>query len=320
MRSGNPWRHLAATACAGVALLAAGCGSSGSASHAATKTSKTTTAATTAPVSNVDPLVTAAVASNATAGFKLNLSIQITTPDLPSAIDVTGAGDYATKARTGALNLNLNLGSVAGLATLLGSNSSLTIQELLNGADVYVKLPALLSSRISGGKPWLEVNLAKLAAQHGVSGLSSLLENPAASNPAVILQYLKAVSSTTVTKLGTATIDGYPTTHYRATIDLAKYPAAVPAADRTAAAAAIKALEKSSSLKDLPINVWVGQHNLVRRMSVELSQPVGSLGTLGVALTIDLSDYGPQPTPTYPPASQVTNASSLLSAASSLNP
>lgn len=279
-----------------VAVATAGCGSS---------------------VTNaLDPVARAATISNAAPGYRMNMTMRIESASLPSAVTATGSGSFTPAARTGQLTLAMDFGSNPALSQVLGS-STLTMRELLDGDVFYVKLPAALTAHLPGGKPWLEINLAKAAASQGISGISSLLNNPASSNPAQLLQYLKATSGG-VKRVGTATIDGRATTEYHATIDLSKVPDVVGAADRSAARQAIAAVEQMTKVTRVPVDVWVDSAHLVRQMTMQFTEHVAAAGgTMALAMKLDIPSYGPQPTPAYPSASQVTNADSLLSAAGS---
>jgi hypothetical protein len=131
-----------------------------------------------------------------------------------------------------------------------------------------------------------------------------------------MLKYLRAVSGG-VTKVGTATVNGYQTTEYKATIDFSKYPSLVPASERSTAQQAITALQKLTKLKAFPVSVWVDSNHLVRRMQFAFNESVPQGGAIQIAMTLNITGYGTQPAPSIPPASQVMDASALLSAAGS---
>jgi hypothetical protein len=312
MQAGKTRRLLATAACAGVALIAAGCGSSSSsASHSAAKTKQAATPTTVSP--GLDPVAKAASVSTSAPGYKLSLAMQIKVAELPSPINATGVGSFSTAGRTGSMSLSLDLGSIPELGALLGTSSKFTINEVLDKTAVYLKLPSALTAHLPGGKPWLELDIAKLP---GTGGLTSLFSSPAESNPGAMLQYLKAASGS-ISKVGTATVNGYPTTEYRATLDLNKYPSLVPAADRAAAKQAIAALEKEAGVSSLPVEIWIDHNNLVRRLAFDLDANTSQAGAVGINMTMDITDYGPQPTPVIPPARQVGSANALLSSAES---
>jgi hypothetical protein len=278
--------------CAGAALAATGCGT-GSVS------------------SIVDPVAKAASISTSTPGYRMTFSLQITSAALPTPITATGTGTFDVPSREGAVTTTMNLGSSPAITQALGG-STLSLVELVKGVTVYIKLPALLAGKIPGvTKPWLKVDLAKLAAGAGVPGLSSLAGNPASSNPAQMLQYLRALSGG-VSKLGTAKVGGFQTTHYHGTISLDRFPTVVPEADRAAARQAIKGLESLTQLHELPVDVWVDSHNLVRRISLSYAEKLPTGQALTSSYDIEIPVYGPQPRPAFPPADQVTDVGSLI--------
>ncbi len=257
-----------------------------------------------------DKIAKAASASSASAGYKINLKLQVSSPGLPNPITGTGTGSFQTKEHAGSMSIDMNLGNSPQITAALGG-STLHMEEVINGLVIYLKFPAAIADKLSPGKPWFKIDLSKAAASAGIPGLSSLTNNPASTDPTQLLQYLRAVSSS-VSTVGSETINGVQTTHYRATIDLDKVPNAVPAANRSAAQQSIKAIETATGVHTLPVDVWIDGQNLVRRMSMTIK--VSQSGqTANTQTTIDIPEYGPQPAPTIPPASQVTDFSSLTS-------
>src|SRR5581483_6389978 len=98
--------------------------------------------------------------------------------------------------------------------------------------------------------------------------------------------------------------------------DLNRYVDLVPSSQRAQARAGVQALQRLTKLGKLPVDVWVDSHHLVRREA--FSFPIAPSATAGAGslhITADLYDYGPQPPVTAPPASQVFDASSLVSSA-----
>ncbi len=136
---------------------------------------------------------------------------------------------------------------------------------------------------------------------------------PTTSDPAQFVDYLKAVSTHT-TKLGSATIHGVPTTGYRAVIDLSRYPGLVAPAQRAGVRRTIKTLEAAIGSNSMPLEVWIDPNHLVRREHFAFTECVSHVHE-SISLTTDLYDYGPQPKPHIPPASEVYDATPLASAA-----
>ena len=284
------------------ALAVSACGSSNSGNGSAS-------------VSGIsDPVAKAATVSNSAGGYKMDFTMAIKSPALPSTITATGNGTFNSGDRKGTVNMSMDYGSIPQISQVLGS-STLTMQEIIDGTTFYIKLPSALMSKLPGGKQWMSLNLKQLGSASGIPGIGSLLNNPTSSNPAAMLKYLRAVSGG-VTKVGTATVNGHQTTEYKATIDFAKYPSLVPASQRAAAQQAITALERLAKLKAFPVTVWVDDNNLVRRMQFAFNETIAQAGSIQTQMTLNITGYGSQPAPTIPPASEVMDASSLLSAAS----
>jgi hypothetical protein len=284
---------LAATALGGSALLLSGCGSSSSSSNGGS-----------------DAVAMAATRSTSVSGYRLKMNMQISSSALPSALTATGNGTFDIKDKAGTLSLAMDLGSSPQVTQALGG-STLTFDEILKWPDIYMKLPAVIADRLSSsGKPWIKIDLSKAAAAQGVPGLSAIANNPASSDPSQMLQYLRAVSGD-ISNQGTEQIGGLNTTHYKATIDLNKVPAAVPASSRAAAQQSIPAMVKLLGKSTLPVEVWIDDQHLVRQMKMSFgSSANGQSFTIG--MTIDIPEYGPQPAPVLPPADQVTDTTSGL--------
>jgi hypothetical protein len=198
-----------------------------------------------------------------------------------------------------------------GIPSAVGAGlGSVQLQVLLLPTAIYVKLPPQIASRIPGKKPWLQVQLSQLGKAAGIPGLGQLLNGSSTlNNPAQYIQYLRATTNGTVKDLGQATVDGFRTTHYHATIDLAKLPSAVPASQRQAAQQ-LSSLLRRSGVTQLPIDAWVDSAHLVRRVGQTFNESFNGQ-RVNLALRVDFLQYGPQPAPAVPPASQTQNLLAL---------
>lgn len=256
----------------------------------------------------VDPVADAATVSSNAPGYRMHFSMQIASSASATPITGTGEGTFDVRDHTGSLSLAMNLGSDPQVIQALGSNT-LDLREIVNGATVYLKLPAVAANALPiSGKQWVAVDLAKLA---GIPGLSSLDSNPLSSDPSQMLQFLRAVSDSVVAE-GHQQVDGLETTHYRADLDLDRVAASLPSAAQGAAEQALSTLEKATQLHTIPVDVWVDAQHLVRRVEMTMAAGLPSGQTLDETMTIDVSDYGPQPRPALPPADEVANLSGLI--------
>lgn len=228
--------------------------------------------------SSVSPMdaVTGAAEKTAAAGSE-HLALKATGSFAGQKLTLGGSGDFDTKRNAGTLHLDLSAGPVAT-----------TIDEVLSGGVAYVKSP-LFSIGLPAGKTWLKLDLAKAAASQGVD-LSSLLSQ----DPSQALTALKSLRG--ATKVGTETIDGASTTHYRARIDASKLGAAA-----------------GSATARIPgsYDVWIGDDGYVHRVRTRLAAATGGQNG-AVALTVDLSDFGKKVAVTIPPVAQTADTNGSI--------
>ncbi|HET7048796.1 MAG TPA: hypothetical protein VFI54_11070 [Solirubrobacteraceae bacterium] len=274
----------AAAALGGAALAAGGCGAA----------------------NTIDPVAKAASVSTTTPGFQMRFELRFGSPQLPTALTATGSGSINARERTGSVVFVMNAGNDPDLKKALGG-STLRLEELVDGTTVYVKLPPAIASKLPGGRPWIKVDLAKAS---GIPGFSSLANNPVSSDPSQFLSYLRATSGT-VSKQGSAVVNGIQTTHYHATISLDKVPDALPSGSRKGAKQAVSSIEQLTGLRQLPVDAWIDGNNLIRRMRLSFAESLAPSVKLNIAMTMNFVKYGPQPKPTFPSADQVSDASSF---------
>jgi hypothetical protein len=279
---------LAAVAAAGVAV--SGCGAS----------------------ETLDPIARAAEVTSQQAGARIKLTMQLSSPALPSGYSVTASGFFDERNRSG--EMSMNLAGIPDASALPGGGVG-TVKMIYQYPVIYMDMP-FLAGRLPEGKTWMKLDLAKAAQAAGIdlSQLSSLEQ----SDPTQFLEYLRA-SSGEVVQMGAESVDGVPTTHYYATLQLSSILDRLPASEQ----AAVKAeLEKLGNTSGIPVNVWVDAQGRVRRMQLSLagSSAAGTGGaveaTAGVSdtITIDYTSYGPVPPVTPPPAGEVFDATSLAAA------
>ncbi len=127
------------------------------------------------------------------------------------------------------------------------------------------------------------------------------------------LDYLRAASGGLVSH-GQETVNGTSTTHYSGTLQFSRLASAVPPAQRAAVQQLVAQLrKKNESVGAIPFDVWIDGSHLIRRMSLTEHLSTGGQSAT-VHIRIDYLAYGPQPEPTPPPASAVTDLSSLAGA------
>ena len=203
---------------------------------------------------------------------KLAMTETLTVPGAQGgsiAINATGAIDFVKKV----FEVKADFPAAMGIS---GS-----MEMILSGKTVYMKLPEALRAQAGFPKPWLGMK---------VSGLSnSSLGASSFADPSGTFEALRSLSSS-VTKVGTATVRGVETTEYAVTLDMSKIAAKVPDALRA----------NVSGLKFDHMNVFISDDKLVRRETFSLSIAGGSINAAA-----DIYDYGSPVNVSVPPASQV---------------
>jgi hypothetical protein len=265
----------------------------------------------------LDPIARAAEVTSQQEGARISLTTQFSSAALPGGgFKLTASGYIDERDRSGEMSMNLS--DLPGASTLPGGGAG-TVQMIFQYPVIYMNIP-FLAGQLPEGKTWMKLDLTKAASAAGIelSQLSSLNE----TNPTQFLEYLRA-SSGSVTDVGRETLDGVPTTHYRANLPLSSILARVPASQQAAAKAALEKLGDAGVASGIPVDVWVDTQGRVRRMQLSIAASVpagtasgvaGAATTMGGTITIDLTSYGHVPPIVPPPSSQVFDASALAAA------
>jgi hypothetical protein len=170
---------------------------------------------------------------------------------------------------------------------------TLHMDMVFRGETLYVKSSVFHDDpTFPKGKDWVAVNRHKAAKAEGLD-LNSL-------GPQSTVAFLRG-SKGDDHKVGTDTVRGIETTHYRFTVDLA-------AAARKAKGKAAKTLRKMVKLTGVstyPFDVWIDKQGLVREDFY--SQPLGPEKP-GITITEFDYDYGPKVPIEAPPSDKVFHA------------
>ncbi len=258
----------------------------------------------------LDPIARAAEISSQQEGARISLTTQLSSPALPGgSLSITADGYVDERHRSGEMSIDLS--QIPGISALPGGGEG-TMQMLFQYPVIYMHAP-FLAGELPEGKTWVKLDLTKVAQAAGINlpELSSLDQ----TDPTQFLEYLRA-SSGGVTTVGSESIDGVATTHYRATLQVSSILGRLPAADQAAAKAALEKQGYGES-GGIPVDVWVDTQNRVRRVQMSLGDESGAPGAAtGVSgtVTIDYTSYGPVPPVLPPPAGEVLDESSLVTA------
>ena len=121
---------------------------------------------------------------------------------------------------------------------------------------------------------------------------------------------LKAVSGS-IEAVGSEELRGVETSHYRATIDVAKLEQLVPEAQRQSLGG-LDETAKQAGVTEIPLEIWIDADQQVRKLSIDLDakQP-GSDQAVKGSVVVELYDYGKPLEIELPPADQVVDAATL---------
>lgn len=256
-----------------------------------------------------DPVASAVAATRATDGAKVQMKIGFQGGGAPQGIEMKADGVADMKA--GEMQMTLDLG---GLGAALGNGASkvdpadLKTELRLVDKTLYMQM-GVFRKQLPKGKKWLELDAEKIGQSLGID-VSQLSQY---NDPTKMLDYLRSTGK--VEEVGSEDVRGVGTKHYRATVDIAKAAKSLGGTGK-ASGAGLDQLVKFLGDSKVPVDVYIGDDKLVRRMTMRLA-PSGSAAASGfeMNMTMDLYDYGTPVNISAPPKSEVYDGSKLLSAA-----
>ncbi|MEU9352538.1 hypothetical protein AB0D65_16480 [Streptomyces griseoloalbus] len=169
-----------------------------------------------------------------------------------------------------------------------------SIEQRVVDEVLYQKAPG---QNAPGGKPWVKIDLKKVAAQQGMNSQQI-------GDPAQTASYAKAITDEDVTKVGTEKIDGVNTTHYRVSVDVTK----LPGGDRM----------RKQLGPTLPMQVWLDDEGRLRRQQMDMTVQAAASASakpdtsaapqrLRMSSVMEFSDFGTEADAEAPPAEQVAD-------------
>lgn len=209
-----------------------------------------------------------------------------------------GAFEFGAEGR-GSMVMDLGeMGAQAGMGKM---------EMIMDGTTVYMKMPNAAKMGIPTN--WVKMDAEQMNGGQGLGQLSGLNNN----DPSQTMEMLRGVSDD-VEEVGTEDIRGTSTTHYEATLDLEKALADAPAETKKA----MKQQLETMGTPTLPVDVWVDEEGLLRRMevTVDLSKadtggaPAGAAPT-SMFMRMDFYDFGTEVNAEPPPANDVTDFAKL---------
>ena len=258
-----------------------------------------------------DRLVKAAQTTSAAGSARFEMR---GTMDVPLRhFDFSGEGVMDSRTQKGRMTIDMpDIGEAAGQDA-----ESWKGEQVMDGFVVYMRIPAF-SDALGASTPWVKLDLQKASQMQGldIGQFSQVNQN----DPTQMLRFLRAVSGK-VEDVGGEEVAGVDTTHYRATIDLRRYPDTLPPERREAARESAERLIEQLGSSTIPSEVWIDGDDLVRRMRTKFDMKVptgdGDEVEIGLDFSIDLLEFGVEGADfTPPPEDQVTDVLELQGAGS----
>jgi hypothetical protein len=246
--------------------------------------------------STVDPVAAAATKTADAGGVRADLSVTVTQGGTP--LTMTAHGWFGRDEGELVADVSSLLGALGGGS---GGDGSFTARYLTEDGDVvmYLQLGSL-ASMLPGGKQWIRLDVEKAGKAMGFD-LSKLMGG--SQNPTESLELLQATGA--FSSVGTETLDGVRTTHYRGTIDLDKAAAA-----RGLPSDMIERLRQLGAPEQYPADVWIDDSGYIRRFETTYAATAAGK-TTSMKMRMDLSDYGMTVAVSAPPDDEVFDVTEL---------
>jgi hypothetical protein len=247
------------------------------------------------------PLSTVAKAADATStsgGFRFAIDGQVEAQG-GNPVPIKGSGAIDPAARRGRLLFD-SAGPLAGAA---GSNKK--VEQIFEGDVIYMRMPAV-AQQLGAKKAWLRVDIQEAGRALGVD--PSQFGQIGGNDPRRMLDQIRSVSGD-VEKVGSEKVRGEDTTHYRAEVDLRKYPERLPEKDREQARVAVERLIDQTGSPTYPIELWIDGDDLVRR--VRVSYDFEGAQQASFTMTMEFFDFGTAIDVSPPPAKDVQDLTDL---------
>ncbi len=247
----------------------------------------------------LDPVAEAATRTGAADSMRIEMRMTMAAPEYgPKPVTFTTTGIAAGKRAA----MTMRMPAVEGVE--LGD-----IEIRSDGLVVYMRMP-FLQAAAPQLKPWIKIDLREAGKDLGVD-FDALMELSAQMDPTKALAFLRAAGK--VDELGSATVRGVETTRYKGVIDLERYAKQLEKkGGGKAAASSVRKLIELTGESTMPIELWIDEDSLVRRMAWEqtVSASAGQSPTT-VKATMDLFDYGVDANVVIPPDNQTSSFDDL---------
>lgn len=239
---------------------------------------------------DLNPIAQAAERTAGMPGARMTVSADYSTPNSSLTFSAQGEGEMNWRTDRGHVTLTT---SVAGHA--------ITVETITDADTIYLRSSGP-NEELPPGKEW--VGVEPFLGHDPDSALAG------SADAGEVLRSLEAAGGD-VEDLGEETVRGVSTTHYRGSIDLDRLEQKLRNEGKADVAKLVsRAYESETSI---PVEVWIDQDGIVRRIREVLPIGDGDGGTgLTMDMQIELYDFGAEPDISLPPADTVFDATPLV--------
>lgn len=235
--------------------------------------------------------------------FEMTIDLRDGSDDL--TFGATGAVDTAAERLVMQIDMGSALGAL-GPASGLPAGIDEPMEVIVDGTTTYLRIPFL--APLTGTSGWLSASADDLADGGDVFDFGA---GPV--DPSQMLEVLRSVADDVET-IGVEEVRGVPTTGYRAMLDIGAALEGSSAGEGEGAEG-ILGLADADDLGPIPVEVWVDDDGLARRIRLDVAGLGSAMGALGEAsITLDLFDYGEPVTIELPDPADVTPIAEALGA------
>ncbi|HYH59047.1 MAG TPA: hypothetical protein VD790_07475 [Thermoleophilaceae bacterium] len=229
---------------------------------------------------------------------RLEMDLGMTLPD-GQELDMTGTGVMDPAGQRGRMTVDMS--QIPGGAGEL--------EQVFDGYVMWMRMPAF-EAELPEGKEWIRIDLQRAQEELGID----MSQFPQVGNdPTKTLEYMRTAGE--VEEIGEEDVRGTPTTHYSATVDFEKYPELVPEDKRAAAEESIEKLIDLVGESKFPVEVWIDDDDLVRRMKMEMPMNIPGAGEIEMTIDYELYDFGVEADLEPPPAEDVVDYTEIAAEA-----
>ena len=230
---------------------------------------------------------------------RASFSLGATIEGLGEPVDIAASGTVDFRAdRT---RMELDFSEIAKAGGAAGAAEDWRGEAVYDRDRIFIRIPGLTNA-LPERVDWLLVDADTLAEQAGPQFN--------APDPGEFVAFVDAIADD-AEMVGEEEVRDTETTHYRGTVDVNELPAVARPRDRAQLEAYARRLE-TGGVASFPLDVWVDEDGLVRRLQSEYDGFRTAGPELSIVTTVEFYDFGVETKIAPPPRSRVTPLDELI--------